>query len=130
MDCTLRSISETLVDTPCASYCFMLKIQAIMQFSLNIQMIANVTLILNDSSTKKVILSEHCKCNLHFKNNIVKVVCYILQLINNSSNEIRNRTCVIHWQQRCFVSEGIYSFTRESVINNPFITTCSCLLPY
>ncbi len=57
----------------------MFKIQARMQFSLKIQTIANVTLILNDSLTKKVILIEHFKCNLNFKNNIVKVVCYILQ---------------------------------------------------
>ncbi len=33
-------------------------------------------------------------------------------------------------QQRCFVSEGIYSFERlgESVINNLFITTVFCFL--
>ncbi len=33
-------------------------------------------------------------------------------------------------QQRCCVSEGIYSFERleESVINNPFITTAFCFL--
>ncbi len=62
-----------------------------MQFSLNIQTIANVTLILNGSSTKKVILNEQFKCSLHFKNNIV---CYILQRNNNSFNEIRNRTGV------------------------------------
>ncbi len=34
------------------------------------------------------------KCSLLFKNNIVKVVCFILQLNNNRSNEIRNRTGV------------------------------------
>ncbi len=33
-------------------------------------------------------------------------------------------------QQRCFVSEGIYSFERlgESVINNPFLTLAFCFL--
>ncbi len=36
----------------------------------------------------------HFKYSLHFKNNIVNIVCYILQLNNNSSNEIRNRTGV------------------------------------
>ncbi len=35
----------------------------------------------------------HIKYSLHFKNNIVNIVCYSLQQNNNISNKIRKNWC-------------------------------------
>ncbi len=99
-----------------------------MQFSPNIQTIANVTLILNGSSTKK----GNIKLTFYILN-----VTYILKTILSKLfvifyNEIitvpmkyATELVCVSKQQLCFVSEGIYSFKllRDSVINNPHITT-------
>ncbi len=71
----------------------------------------------------------HFKCSLHFKNNIVNIVCYILQQNNNSYNEIRNRTGV-RLQATFRGVSLVKEFERfgESVINNPFISTAICFL--
>ncbi len=102
-----------------------------MQFSLNIQTIANVTMVLNNSSTKK----GHINWTFYILN-----VAYILKTMLSKLfvifyNEIitvpmksgTELVCVSK-QQRCFISEGICSFEQlgESVINIPFITSAFC----
>ncbi len=86
-----------------------------MQFSLNIQTIANVTLILNDSSTKKVILSQHFKCTYILKTILSKLFVIFYNEIITVPMKSATELVSVSKQQRCFVSEVIYSFKRLGV---------------
>ncbi len=86
-----------------------------------------------NSSTKKVILSEHFKIlNVAyiFKTILSKLfIIFYNEIVTFPMKSTKELECVSNYQ-RCFVSEGIYSFERlrESVINNPVITTAFCFI--